>query len=408
MAHGGDIYRNKVNMDYSVNLNPLETRAEILTAVQGAISKAQLYPDILQQEVREAIADTIGLTSEYIYAGNGASELIMAAVRAMTEIFANPGHDGLEGISGEKKNRNKYEKRHLKALLFEPGFSGYEYALKAAGAEIVRHVLTEEKSFDLTIENLEALTNDIDVVFICDPNNPTGRRIDEAVLTTFLDKAKEKNITVCLDDSFYLMSDTEIYGHNRYSKEMLHTRSKLIEKYDNLIIITSLTKLFALPGIRMGYVVAVPDTIVRIRKQLPEWNLAVTSDAGIKAGMKLIVETDFIARTNEIISVERAFLSKELRNLGLKVYDSDTCFILFQGPQNLYDNLLERGILIRDCSDYNGLCRTDSTEDSNNGNLMDVSDGITNRFYRIAVRNHDDNEKLVEAMKFAINDNQIQ
>ncbi len=343
MTHGGDIYRNKVNIDFSVNLNPLGTPERVKAAVAESIGRASFYPDIRQEEVRNAIAGALGIDRSLVYAGSGASELIMALVRAA---------------------------RPKKALLFEPAFSGYEYALKAAGCEILRYYPGEEKSFALTGGDVAAIEEDCDILFVCDPSNPSGQSIDEGVLAAILDKAARINAVVCLDESFFLMSDKAVRD--------VRMRNRLAEEYKNLIIVRSLTKILAMPGIRMGYVLAAPDIIGRISRQLPEWNLSVCCEAGIKAGMKEIYETDFIRRTVEMIKMERKKLAESLTGFGFKVYDSDTSFLLFKGPVDLYQKLLKRGILIRDCREF---------------------DGLGKGYYRIAVRSHEDNKRLVSILR---------
>lgn len=344
MAHGGDIYRNKVNIDFSVNLNPLGIQEEVLNAVHESVNQAERYPDLEQEEVREVLAQSVGLNKEFVYAGNGASELIMAVVRAV-----NP------------KN----------TLLFEPVFSGYEYALDSG---ITRYKLSEADGFRLSSKALEIINDKIDLIFLCDPVNPTGQNIDDNVLSEAIDNAKNMGAYICVDESFILMSEKAVTNRNSDLVE-------LVRKYDNLIIVRSLTKLLAMPGIRMGYVISAPQNIEKIRKQLPEWNLSVMSEAAIKAGIKLINETDFIQRTNKLLRDERRYLSDSLQEIGLKVFESDTAFILFKGPSDLYDKLLEKNVLIRDCSDFYGLEKG---------------------FYRIAIKNHDENEVFIRALKGVI------
>ena len=339
MRHGGDIYRNKVNMDFSVNLNPTGTPEEMLNAVREALKDASLYPDIKQEKVRKAIAEYAGTSQEYVYAGNGAAELIMAVVRAV-----RPG----------------------KAVIFAPSFSGYEHALNAFECKTVKHVLKEDNGFELTREDLRVLDKDTDMVFICDPVNPTGRSIPEEIMGGILKKAVENDMAVCIDESFMLMSDKALEPRRI-------DYAGVIKKYDRLYVVRSLTKFFAMPGIRMGYVLSSPEGIEKLRAQLPEWNLPVTAEAAIIEGIKLIKDTDIVRRSSEVIKQEREYLEGELKNLGLKVFDSSTSFILCKGPGMLYEKLLERGVLIRDCSEDPGLgCG----------------------FYRIAVKDHESNVKL--------------
>ncbi len=348
MRHGGEIYGKKIHTDFSVNLNPLGMPPEVHDALRLSLDRISQYPDIGQREVRRAIADALDMESGAVYAGSGASELIMAAVRAV---------------------------KPERALVFEPAFSGYSHALDAAGCRVIHHILREENGFKMTRDDLKVMDSELDLVFLCDPSNPAGQNMDEEVLREALETAKHNNITVILDESFILMSDKADTEQKNRSRELLR-------KYDNVIIIRSLTKILAVPGIRIGYVLSAPCNIDRIIGQLPEWNLPVTGESAVKEGIRIVTGKGYISRTLDVIRKERGYLSGMLGRLGLPVFDSNTCFILFRGPEKLYDELLERGILIRDCSDYEGLSKG---------------------FFRIAVKDHAHNEILIKNMKEILN-----
>ncbi|MBQ8006691.1 MAG: aminotransferase class I/II-fold pyridoxal phosphate-dependent enzyme, partial [Lachnospiraceae bacterium] len=189
MRHGGDIYSNSVNIDFSVSLNPYvtdELKAVIGEAAAEGMASAGFYPDPEQRAVRSAIADMENVEPECVYTGSGASELLLAIAR-----MRNP----------------------KKALLIEPCYSGYSYVLNCIrDCGIKRHLLKEDEGFCLTEDVLAAFTEDIDMVFLADPNNPTGRNIDGNLLEKILDRASELNISVVLDRSFYMLSD--VYTKN--------------------------------------------------------------------------------------------------------------------------------------------------------------------------------------------------
>ena len=349
MRHGGDIYRNKVNIDFSVNLNPSGVPKEMLKAAEASIMNASVYPDIRQGKVRRVLAEYNATEPECVYAGNGASELIMAAVQAV---------------------------RPANAVIFEPAFSGYKHVLNAVGCEIYHHTLKEENGFELTPDDLKVLDKDTDMVFICDPVNPVGHNISDEIIKEILAIAAVYDIAVCVDESFMLMSDKALEHRSvDYVKE--------IKAYKKLYVIRSVTKLFAMPGIRMGYVLSSPEGIEKIRRQLPEWNLPVTAEAAITEGIKLIKDTSFVRGTVDLIRSEREYLTDELRKYGMKVFRSNTSFVLCKGPEALYEKLLERGVLIRDCS-----------EDF----------GLGYGFYRIAVKDHESNMKLTQILGEILNE----
>ena len=341
MSHGGDIYRHKVKIDFSVNLNPLGTPEAVKSAVTRALERAAHYPDPWQEEVRRILADSLGILQENVIAGSGASELLLAAVRAASA---------------------------KKALLFEPCFSGYGHALRAAGCETAIRLTAAENSFAVREPDLRALEKGIDLVLVCDPSSPSGAMMEEDVLRTLLEQAKKQQATVILDESFYLLADRPVRTDS----------TSLILEYENLIVIRSLTKVLALPGIRMGYAIGAKPQMEQLKNQLPEWNLSVAAEEGIKAGMQVITDTDFIEKSREMIQAERAYLTEALKGLGIPVFESHAPFLLCAGPEGLYEALLKKEILIRDCSSYRGL---------------------GSGFFRIGIRSHEENETLIEAIR---------
>ena len=344
MHHGGDVYRNKVNMDYSVSLNPLGPPPEVIRALQDSVSRVMTYPDPEQEAVRNTIAVNEHVPPECIAAGSGASQLILAAVRAVS-----PG----------------------KAVLFEPAYPGYEHALRSAGCGILRVLLKEEDGYTLTEDALGVLDKQPDLVFVCDPANPAGCIVREAVLEELLEWTEKLGIRVILDESFALMS-------GRTAGRMRDTCLDRIRSHGGLYIVRSLTKVLAMPGVRMGYVISSPDNIAGIMRQLPEWDLSVLAEEAILAGMDVLRETDYLERTRETVVREREYLSGKLKGMGFTVYDSDAPFLLFRGPETLCGDLLREGILIRDCSAFPGLGKG---------------------FFRIGIRDHGSNEELCRVMQ---------
>jgi len=344
MLHGGDIYRNKVNMDYSVSLNPLGPPPGVMRALRDSVSRVTAYPDPEQEAVRKAIAEREHVPPEWIAAGGGASQLILAAARAI-----NP----------------------KTAVLFEPAYPGYAHALRSVGCRIIRKVLREEDGFALTEKSLSVLDERPDLVFICDPANPSGLCVREDVLTELLDRTKRTGMRVILDESFLLMS---VKADGR----MDGICAERIRSYSHLYIIRSLTKVLAMPGIRMGYVISSPDNIAGLERQLPEWDLSVPAEAAIRAGMEVLGEPEYLRKTYEVAAEEREFLAGKMREMGFSVFRSDAPYLLFRGPETLCDDLLRAGILIRDCSSFPGLGRG---------------------YFRIGIRDHGSNEKLCRALR---------
>ena len=187
-----------------------------------------------------------------------------------------------------------------------------------------------------------------------------------------LDQTRENGITVLLDECFIELSDAC----------ETHTILHKIENYPNVLLVRAFTKTYAIPGIRLGYLVCSdPDKMALLRKHTPEWNLSAIAQA---VGTTALEENDYLEQAVKLIQTERSYLKEALESLGCLSVSSNTNFMMFQskkGEISWYEELLKKGILIRDCKNYRGL-------DSD--------------FYRIAVKTHEENEKLIEEMKSII------
>ncbi len=348
IVHGGDIYRNNVKLDFSVNLNPEPAPEELMTAALRGLELMHHYPDLLQEELRAAIGEMTGAAAEDVVCGCGASELMMATVHAV---------------------------KPEKALITSPCYAGYGYALKASDAEIAEYALKEENDFALDEGFADCINEDTDIVFIANPNNPNGRLIDPEVLDGIKRKCTETGTVLVIDECFLQLTE-------RYAEKP--------DTSDGAVHLRAFTKTFAIPGIRMGYMVCGDrELTAEVRKHLPEWNISAIAERIGIAAAKVISGTGYLEKSNAAIAWERSYLEKGLRELGIKVYPSDTNYLLLRqtkelGDQmpglgtGLYDRLLEKGILVRRCANYHGLDES---------------------YIRIAVRRHEDNEKLLAALE---------
>ena len=332
--HGGDVYRNEVRLDYSVNLNLALTPAEVTEAMQAGISEIHQYPDPSQQKLRERIAELEGLSPENIVCGNGASELIMAAVHAVMS---------------------------RKALIIAPCYAGYAVALRAADTEVEEYFLDEEKDFVLDEGILERITEDTGMVFIADPNNPNGSLIEPEFKRAIASKCEECGSMLVIDECFYPLTGAGISGRGLN---------------DNALHLRAFTKTFAIPGIRLGYVISRDrEMLTAIRKHLPEWNVSRIAERTGEAAAAVMEKTGYLEKSVRMIDRERVYLAGQLEKLGIRVYGSDTNYMLIRSVSVLYERLLERGILVRRCANFSGLDET---------------------YFRIAVRRHEDNEELIK------------
>ena len=346
--HGGDIYSNKVDIDFSVSLNPCKRNLSEDFLIKQAVSEGMRsfgnYPELSQYEVRRALSMAEGVPYGCVYGGNGASELIM----------------GITGMVSPKK-----------ALIMEPGYSGYLHALRSVKeCQIISCYLKEKDGFMLTEEVLDYITDDIDMIFIQDPWNPVGVNNDSELIKRLIRKSLDHNITILFDISFRSLSEGA---------------ARDLSIHDNIYYVSSFTKSFAMPGIRMGYVMSTETNINDLIQRLPEWNLSSMAQSVMKACARISAEGDYPERSVSFIRKEREFLTKELEGLGFKVYRSDTVFILFRdtmqaaGRQaDLHESLLKRRILIRKCDDLPGLGKD---------------------FFRTGIRGHEENIMLIDNIK---------
>lgn len=344
--HGGDIYNNKVNMDFSVNINPLGIPNSVKQSMNESINKCDCYPDIHCSELKSQVSKMLAennckVKQDNILFGNGASELFMAIVHAI-------------------KPKN--------AVIPVPSFYGYDYALNAVDCNKNYCYIDLDKGLNTT-QLINELSDDTDIIFIANPNNPTGQLLDLKEVTKILDYCFLKKIYVVIDECFIDFCETA------------ESAIKLIIQYNNLIVVRAFTKIYAIPGVRLGYLVCGNNNLVKkIQKNLPEWNVSVIAQS---AGIACIKEEKYLCETKKYVSAQRKMLTEGLVNFGFKVFDSGAVFILFYSKKELYKPLLKKGILIRDCSNYKGL-----------------SEG----FYRIAVKSEAENIKLLKAIGECIED----
>ena len=334
--HGGDVYRNEVRLDFSVNLNPLAMPASVTEAMLGGIQEVHQYPDPLQQKLREGIAAFEGVEAGNIVCGNGASELLMAAVHALMP---------------------------EKALVTAPCYAGYAAALQASDAEIEEYPLCEANDFAPDEGILERITDRTDMVFIADPNNPNGKLADPDLKREIARRCAQLGAVLVTDECFLPLTE-EWEERKTVSDAALHLRA--------------FTKTFAIPGIRLGYMISRDtDLLSSIRKHLPEWNVSRIAERTGEEAAKVLAETDYLERSVRMIAEERAYLREKLEDCGVRVYPGDTNFLLLKSRPELFDRLLAKGIMIRRCANFSGL---------------------DDRYFRIAVRCRGDNEILIKAI----------
>lgn len=333
--HGGDIYRNRNVTDYSVNSNPLGPPDAVLEALHEHAGDIVHYPDVCCQELKEAIGRFEGVSSGEIICGNGAAELFFAAVLAV---------------------------RPKKALVCAPSFAEYARALVASGADIRYYRLAQSDGYKVKEDILEEITKDIDMMFLCNPNNPTGELTDQPLLLKILDKCRSCGVLLVLDECFL------DFLPKPHKYEMAGARGA----YPNLLLIKAFTKIFCMPGLRLGYGISSDKGLLsRMTDVIQPWNVSVLAQACGVAALKDCKE--YLEKTRDYVEKEKRGLIEVLSGKGCPVFGSKANYIFFQAKEGLYEEALKEGFLIRDCGNYEGLAPG---------------------YYRIAVRTKEENERM--------------
>lgn len=339
--HGGDVYSNKILCDFSANLNPLGMPKSVANALKSSVDEWEKYPDPYCRKLTEKIAERENFPAENIVCGNGAADLIYRIIQTF---------------------------KPKKPVICAPSFSEYKKALIEFGSETNIYYLSENKGFILNSEILEILTESVDMLILCSPNNPTGITIDSKILEVICKKCLEKNIIFLCDECFmdFVKNSKKISVRNFINK--------------NIIILKAFTKIYAMAGLRLGYAIfGSLENTEKVRKTGQFWSVSTPAQI---AGIAAFGEKNYIQKTIEIIEKERDFLCNELLKLNFNVYRSEANFILFKSNLPLDEMLLKNKILIRNCANF---------------------DGLNKNFFRIAVRSHSENMVLIETLRRVAN-----
>ncbi|MEG0371464.1 MAG: threonine-phosphate decarboxylase CobD [Clostridium sp.] len=348
LGHGGNVEEisriygiNKEEIiDFSSNINPLGLCKRVKEEMLRAIDEVEKYPDITYQDLKDAISLYECTKVNNIVIGNGAGEVIFNIVRALSP---------------------------KKALLLAPSFSEYADALESVNCEIKYNKYGED--FRILESFLDNINDDIDIIFICNPNNPTGVLTTREFIERALIRGMKTSTTIVVDESFLDFVENK----NDY------TLINLIDKYSNLIVVKSLTKFFAFPGIRIGYGVTENlGFINKINKSSPPWNVNTLAKYGAIVALR---EEDYIKKSIDYVEGERDFLYNKLLSFKeVLVYRPSVNYIFFRCLKDidLREELIKFNILIRDCSNYKYLDKG---------------------YYRVAVRTRHENIELIKSLK---------
>lgn len=368
LTHGGDwagfeIEYGRAPLDYSANVNPLGIPAEVQAAIAEAAASSDRYPDPLCRELTQKLAEHEKVPPEWIFFGNGAADIIFRLAAAL-----RPAETGA-GAQAEAAACMKAPK----LLVTAPTFSEYETAFAAGGWQVDRYLLQENNGFRIGEDILDWIGDSEtgngaappDAVFLCEPNNPTGVTTDRQLLQKICQECRRAGITLVIDECFNgFLEDPEQHS----------MKGELGE--GNLILLKAFTKLYGMAGVRLGYCLCADGEIIgRLRQAGPPWNVSNLAQA---AGMAALDARDHVARGIAIVREERAWLRDQLAAAGITEVCGEANYLFFQAAPDLDLKMRQRGILIRSCSNYPGL-----------------GEG----WFRIAVRTHEENEQLMQAIR---------
>ena len=334
-------------LDFSANINPLGPPPGILSAIENALTAGNLraYPDV--HAFLSAVVNKHRLIADEIVVGSGTASLIFAVMHALLP---------------------------KRVLLLEPAFGEYARACAAVNAEVVPWLLKEEDGFAPDFATLVSELNErkFDLVILNSPHNPTGTLYPREALLSLIDAAERLGTVVVLDEAF----------GDYASQESLVS---LTPAKPHLIVLRSLTKFYAMPGLRVGYAVCNSSLAQVMRRQIDPWSVSAIA---LEAGRAALSEDDFGAESCRANSTAREEFAAALRGLGLVVFPSSANFLLAKLPErsgeDLQDWLEPERILIRKCVAFRGL---------------------GDAFIRLAVRTATDNMRLVSLIEKGLNRN---
>lgn len=348
--HGGNLRKESIRfgiekdllVDFSANINPFGYPDYLKSLYTDAFEDIGVYPDADSSELIKAISESTKVSPEHILPGNGGAELINAS-----------------GILF----RNK------KVGLIQPNFAEYERSLKANEADLT--CITGKVSNDFKVELSDIkniMTEEFSALYLSSPNNPSGH--------VYLRSEIEEILTICRSCNSYLLVDEAFIDFTNGDNSVFD----LVEKNENLIVFRSLTKMYGIPGIRIGYMGAGDISIIeRMKSLLPEWSV---NSVAQKIGTTLIKDIKFVENSRNKINNLKINFKKSLDSIkGIKRLESEANYFLCrldakeQNAHELKDFLGRRGIIIKVCDSYKGLDKS---------------------WFRVAVRTESDNCRLTE------------
>lgn len=351
--HGGNVYAFSKKtgflvddiIDFSANINPLGMSTLIKASLDDILKGAIHYPDPNYKALLTAVSKHENVSEDQIVLGNGAIECIFLLAEHL-----------------DKKHV------HIQA----PTFIEYERAFKKYNKEVSYDYLNKKDFYNSAEMILRNTPETVDVMVICNPNNPTGALIEKSEMIKLLSETKKRQITLIVDEAFIDFSDDET----------AYSMVDQINKADHLIILKSLTKFYGIPGLRLGYfMTSSSDLVNSVKENRIPW--AINSIVE-RAGILSLSDKAYIRQTKEYMISERKWLIERFAKLDrIKVYPSQGNYVFFKSERMTLNLDLEPfGIMIRNCENY---------------------EGLSSGYYRVAVKKREENVKLLEALEKIMN-----
>jgi len=347
--HGGDVWKhNNRLVDFSSNVNPFGPPEKAIKSIKESLWKLSYYPETDSTELKQSLSEYLGVKNSNIAVGNGSTELI----KNFLELLIKKGDN---------------------IVIPEPTFSEYEVYSRLYGAN-VKHVYSKrEDNFTIPVDEIiQEIDDETKVVFICNPNNPTGKGLDIQSLERIIQSAEDHDSYVFIDEAYIEFT--------KYK-----SLSNRVVELDNLFVLRSVTKFFSLPGIRIGYGIGDKKLIKYLENIRVPWNVNIIAQA---VAVESIKDKVFIKNSEDQIAREKNYIFKEISKLNeLEILSSAANFFLIDLKKSklraneLKEKLIEKGFLIRDCSSFNGL---------------------NDRYIRISVRKRAENLALIKSLREAL------
>ena len=325
-------------LDFSASVNPLGPPESLRAAASRALDRVVHYPDPDSTELVTALAAKHGLAPESIIVGNGSTELLFAAGRALS---------------------------FTRALIPVPTYVDYAESVRIVGCEPHFVRLSDDADFDVPWSDLESQLQPDDLVFLGQPNNPTGRMFDVDAFDALAQR--HPKVTFLVDESFAEFVD----GYRSIGDRPLA----------NVIVMRSLTKFYAIPGLRLGYAMADADVARRLRAQILPWSVNVLAQ---EAAVAFLKDHDYADATRALVAKSRQRLRDRLMELpGFYVVRGDANYLLVRvdradlDAHSIAERLLAQRIAIR---------------------TFTPDQHLDSRYFRVAVRTPDENDRLIDAL----------